>query len=121
VRSAWWMIGVAVFGGVAAMLIIYAVGVAAAALDHLWRDVQEHRRAAERADAEAEAAYWVAVARANQLGITVAGYLKHAGWTTEAIKELELQTGRDVNGDGKVGGKFPDMGVNVAVQRKRVK
>lgn len=102
-RSGWWLIAVLAFALPALALLLYGLGAMAAALDALWRDHVAHRAAAERADADAEAAYWIAVARAAQLGISVAGYLRHAGWEPAAIAELEIRTGRDVDGDGRVG------------------
>ena len=102
-RSGWWLIAVATFALPALALIVYAGGVLARALDALWRDHVAHQAEADRADADAEAAYWVAVARAAQLGISVPGYLRHAGWSQEAIAQLEIRTGRDVDGDGRIG------------------
>lgn len=120
--SAWWLIAVVVFGGAGALLMFYALATFAAALDHLLRDVQEHRRQVERADSEAEAAYWLAVARAKQLGISVAGYLRRAGYSEDEIVLLEIARKEDLNGDGAIGrAPFPDLGINIPEQRKRVR
>lgn len=102
-RSGWWLIAVLIFALPALALLIYGLGATVGAIDALWRDHVAHQAAADQADADAEAAYWIAVSRAAQNGVSVAGYLRHAGWKPAAIAELEIRTGRDIDGDGRIG------------------
>lgn len=106
-ESGWWQIAVIIFSAPGLSLTLTALGIFAAALYDLWQGAAERRHAVDHADAEAEAAYWLAVARAAQLGISVPGYLRHAGWSEEAIAELEIRTGRDVDSDGRIGAPEP--------------